>query len=97
VTCTSTCPAAWAGATAMITPEPLTVNEAAATPPKVTAVAPVKLLPKIITVVPPADEPMLVPRLLTAGVGVWNVNWSDDDAADVPPGVVTCTSTCPAE
>jgi len=81
----------------MIMPEPLTVNEVAAIPPKVTAVAPVKLLPEIYTEVPPAVEPVVVLKLLTTGVADWNVNWSDDDTADVPPGVVTCTSTCPAE
>ncbi len=68
VTVTSTCPAAWAGATATIMPEPLTVNEAAATVPKETAVAPEKLLPEIAIDVPPAVEPVLVLRLLTTGV-----------------------------
>ena len=70
----STCPAVWAGATATITPELLTVNEAAATFPKETAVAPERLLPEIITAVPPAVEPVLVPRLLMIGVGDWKVN-----------------------
>ncbi len=69
VTVTSTCPAVWAGATATIMPEPLTVNEAAATPPNETAVAPDRLLPEIVTDVPPAVEPVLVLRLLTTGIG----------------------------
>ncbi len=77
-------------------PEPPIVNEAAATPPKETPVAPERLLPKIVTEVPPSVEPVLALRLLTTGAGDWNVNWSDCDTADVPPEVVTCTSTTPA-
>jgi hypothetical protein len=44
-----------------------TVNPAAGTPPNVTPVAPPKLLPLIATDVPPPDDPLPVPRLLTAG------------------------------
>ena len=60
-----------------------TLNEAAAVPPKLTAVAPVKLVPVIVTVVPlPAD--VGVKELITrAGT---NVNPA---SVAVPPGVVT--------
>src|SRR5438309_1857012 len=48
-TVTSTVPAEWAGVTAVIRVSELTVNELAATPPKETVVAPVKLLPVMVT------------------------------------------------
>lgn len=58
VSTTSTAPAAFAGVTA-VTDVPLTtVNEVAAVPPNVTPVAPLKLLPEIVTVVPPAIGPL---------------------------------------
>jgi hypothetical protein len=97
VTFTSTCPAAWAGATATIMPEPLIANEAAATPPKLTNVAPEKLLPKIVTEVPPAVEPVLMLRLLTTGAADWNVNWSALEVGDVRAELTTLTSTTPAD
>ena len=49
VTRTSTRPAVWAGATAVIEPSELTVKLAAAVPPKLTAVAPEKLAPAMKT------------------------------------------------
>ena len=62
-----------------------TLNEAAAVPPKLTAVAPVKLVPVIVTVVPlPAD--VGVKELIT-GAGT-NVNPA---SVAVPSGVVTLT------
>jgi hypothetical protein len=67
VTTTSTVPAAIGGDTAVIAVDEFTTNDAASTPPNVTAVALVKLVPLIVTEVPPALEPLLVPRLLTAG------------------------------
>ena len=45
VTCTFTAPAAWAGVVAVIEVALFTVKLVAAVPPKVTAVAPVKLVP----------------------------------------------------
>jgi hypothetical protein len=39
----------------------------AATPPKQTPVAPVKLLPLIVRIIPPAALPVVNDRLLTAG------------------------------
>jgi len=53
LTVTSTAPAAWAGATATIVACETTVKLAAGVPPKVTDVAPVKLVPVIVTEVPP--------------------------------------------
>jgi hypothetical protein len=46
-----------------------TVNEVAGLPPKFTAEAPVKLLPPIVTLVPPAAGPELGLTLVTAGAG----------------------------
>ena len=58
VTITLTAPAAVpAGDTTVIWPALLTVNEVAALAPNLTAVAPVKLVPLIVTLVPPATSP----------------------------------------
>ncbi len=57
VTVTVTVPAEWAGVTAVICVEELTVNEVAGVPPKLTAVAPVRFVPVSTTVVPPATGP----------------------------------------
>ena len=56
VTLMSTVPVP-AGDVAVICVAELTVNAVAAVAPKVTAVAPVKLVPVIVTTVPPADGP----------------------------------------
>ncbi len=64
---TSTDPALCAGATAVIVPSGFTENVWAATPPKETPVAPVKLAPVIVTLVPPATGPALGLRLETVG------------------------------
>ena len=63
-------------------------------PPKATAVAPVKFVPDIVTLVPPAvvPEPGEIPVTVGAG-GTWKVNWSLLLVALVPPDVVTVTST----
>ena len=44
-----------------------TLNEVAALPPKLTAVAPVKPAPVIVTAVPPAAEPLFGATEVTAG------------------------------
>ena len=54
MTVTSTAPDAWAGVTAVMELSLATVKEEVAVPPKVTAVAPVRLEPEIVTGVPPA-------------------------------------------
>ena len=50
-------PAAWAGETAVIWVSETTVKLVAATAPKSTLVAPVKPVPVMVTVVPPAVGP----------------------------------------
>jgi hypothetical protein len=57
VTVTSTVPEGSAGLTAVIEVSELTVKLPAATAPKLTAVAPVKRLPLMATVVPPLVGP----------------------------------------
>lgn len=60
-----------------------TLNEAAGVPPKLTAVAPVKLVPVRVTVVPTADG--LAVALVMVGAGLKPAR------VPVPPGVVTET------
>jgi hypothetical protein len=69
-TVTSTVPAYSAGVVAVIDVAELTVNDAAAVPPNITADAEVKLLPVMLTLVPPAVVPDEVPRLETEGAAV---------------------------
>jgi len=57
VTVTSTIPAAWTGLVAVIEVALTTITPVAAVLPNFTAVAPVKLVPEIVTEVPPAIEP----------------------------------------
>src|SRR5207249_4154297 len=66
VTVTSMVPAACDGATAVICVAESTVKEAA-TVPKRTLVAAVKLVPVRTTLVPPAVEPVEVPSAVAAG------------------------------
>ena len=54
---TSTTPARCAGEVAVIKVALTTVKLAAAVPPKFTAVAPVKLVPEMVTDVPPSPAP----------------------------------------
>src|SRR5207253_1933861 len=72
-------------------------NDAAGVAPKSTDVAPVKCEPLIVTVVPPAAGPAVGFTDVTVGAGVTEVKWSPADVADVPPTVVTVTSTVPAD
>ena len=69
VTRTSIVPAAWAGAVAVIWVLLLTVKPLAAVPPKVTAVAPEKLVPVMVTVVPPLVGPLVGEMEVTVGAG----------------------------
>ena len=50
-----------------------TVKLVAGTPPNVTAVAPVRLVPVIVTRVPPRVVPLVGPSDVTVGAGVTNV------------------------
>lgn len=69
-----------------------TLNDRAAVPPKVTAVAPVKLLPVKTTDCPPASA--LVEGVMAVMTGAaWYVNALGIEA--VPPGAVRATVTVP--
>ena len=58
ITVTSTVPVPGA-VVAVIEVALVTVNDAAAKPPKLTFVTPVKFVPVMVTLVPPAPEPVL--------------------------------------
>ena len=60
-------PAAWAGETALMSVEETTLKLVAATAPKTTLVAPVKLVPVMVTVVPPVVGPELGEMEVTVG------------------------------
>jgi hypothetical protein len=64
---TSTVPADSAGAVAVTWVAETTVNEAAAVPPKATALAPVKFVPVTVTAVPPATGPAFGLTAVTVG------------------------------
>jgi hypothetical protein len=66
-TVTSTVPAACAGDDAVIDVSLLTVKVVADEPPKLTAEAPAKPVPVIVTLVPPAVEPVFGLTLVTVG------------------------------
>src|SRR5271170_1022049 len=67
VTVTSTMPLLPAGAFAVIAVAELTVNDVAAVEPNLTAVAPAKAVPVIVTDVPPTTGPMAGLSVVTAG------------------------------
>jgi hypothetical protein len=67
VTVTSRVPAVPKGATALMAVSDRTVKSAAGVPPKLTALAPVKPLPVMTTVLPPASTPLLPAMPLTVG------------------------------
>jgi hypothetical protein len=96
VTVTSTVPAAPAGEVAVMLVALTTVNEVAAVLPKLTAVASVNAVPVTVTTVPPAIGPPAGETTVTTGAAMY-VKWSAELVAEVPPGVVTVTSTVPAE
>jgi hypothetical protein len=87
--------AAPAGLVAVIWVALLTAKVVAAVAPKATAVAPVRLVPVIVTEVPPAGGPPLGTRELTVGAAVRYVNLSPALMALVTPATVTRTSTVP--
>ena len=96
VTVTSTAPTEPAGAVAVIVVALVTLNEDAGLPPMVTEVAPVKLVPVMVSEVPPTIGPAVgeIPVIVGNAAKVY---WSADDFADVPPRVVMVMSTDPAE
>ena len=96
-TVTSTVAAPSAGEVAVMDVALLTVKLVAGLPdPKLTAVAPVKLVPVIVTLVPPVVGPSAGLTAVTVGGGRTKVNWSAAPVALVPPPVTTVTSTMPA-
>ena len=74
VTVMSTVPAVVAGDVAVIELALMTVNDAAAIPPNFTLVAPVKFVPLMVTLVPPALEPVFGLMLVTVGCAPVKVN-----------------------
>jgi hypothetical protein len=66
----------------------------AAVQSKFTAVAPPRLVPVMVTKVPPAAGPVAGEMTVTVGAAKY-VNWSLDDVTVVPLAVVTVTSTVP--
>jgi hypothetical protein len=95
VTVTSTVPTASAGEVVVISVSETTVNDAAGVAPKWTDVAPVKWVPVIVTGVPPPLGPDVGAMEVTVGTSA-KVKWSADETTEVPPVVVTVTSTVPA-
>jgi hypothetical protein len=93
VTVISTIPAEPAGELAMISVAELTAKTTLVLP-NLTALAPVKLVPVIVTVVPPTVGPLFGETRLTVGGGVY-VYWLSALVALVPPGFVTVTLTVP--
>jgi hypothetical protein len=67
----------------------------AAVVPNFTPVAAERLVPEMTTLVPPAFGPVDGVTPVTVGTPRY-VNWSALDVVDVPPAVVTVTSTAPA-
>src|SRR5450830_1086681 len=90
----STMPSAAAGEIAVIWVALLTVNDAALLLPNLTDVAPVRLVPVMVTLVPPVVGPLLGLTLVTVGAGVTWVQ--EPEPVPVPLGVVTTPSTAPA-
>ncbi len=88
-------PPAPAGEVAVMEVALLTVKLVAAVAPNFTALAPVKLVPVMVTTVPPAVGPAGRSDAGHRGRPT-KVNWSAGEVALVPPAVVTVTSTVPA-
>jgi hypothetical protein len=75
----------------------LITEKLAATVPKLTALAPVKFVPVMVTTAPPADVPELGLTAVTAGAeAALKVNRSPIPKADVPAALTTEMSQVPA-
>ena len=96
VTVTWTEPATCAGATAVICVAELTAKLVAAVLPKVTALAPVKAEPVIVTDVPPPTGPDVGLMPVTDGAVTQVKSSADVVANEVPIEVVTVTPAVPA-
>jgi len=96
MTVTSTTPVPAGGVTVIDVAEKavtLPAPEPEPAPKLTTGVPGVKLVPVIVTTVPPAVGPVFGLTEATDGGGVTNMNWSAALVADVPAGVVTVMST----
>ncbi len=96
VTVTSTVPAVPAGETAVMLVPETTVTLLVLVRPKSTVAPVTNPVPVIVTVVPPATGPAAGTTPVTVGTGSY-VYSSAGEVALIPPGVVTVTSTVPAE
>jgi hypothetical protein len=94
VTVIYTVPPAWGGAVTVMFVSEFTARLVAGVVPNLTAVAPVNLVPVIVTRVPPATGPLAGEIAVTPGLIVY-VKRLACGAALVPPGVVTVTYTVP--
>lgn len=93
---TSTGPTACCGVTAEMVVGDKTLKLVALYGPNKTAVTLAKLVPVIVTVVPPPIEPVAGLMPVTVGAGAANVNLSAAVIADAPSGLDTITSKIPA-
>jgi hypothetical protein len=85
------------GVTAVICVDELTVKLAASTPPNRMSLAPLKSVPVMTTVVPPAVLPELVPSpVMAGGLAALKVKRAELLGAELPAVVCTTTSTVPA-
>ena len=96
VTVISGVPTLSAGDVAVMEVALMTVKLVAAVEPKLTAVAPVRVAPVIVTNVPPPSGPAVGEMAVTVGA-VTYVKSSAELVAEVPPTVITVTSTTPAD
>ena len=96
VTVTSCAPALPGGAIAVSLVAAIGVKTVALDPPNLTALGFARLVPVIVTLVPPSVGPDAGLMPVTVG-GAAYVKWSPVLVALVPPGVVTVMSTVPAD
>ena len=96
VTVTSTAPAACPGVLAVIVVALRAAALAAAVPPNETVVPALKLVPEIVSCVPPRDVPDATESVVMSGAGAAENVKAPVIVALPPPRLVTTTSTCPA-
>ena len=90
-------PAVPAGVVAVMLVELTTLKLVAATPPMVTAVAPVKSAPVMVMVVPPAAEPVVGEIIFTVGAGAATTMLATCTEVLVPPKEVTVAVRLPRD
>jgi hypothetical protein len=95
MTVTSTADAPSGGVVAVMELALSTVNDDAGSEPNITPLTAAKLVPVIVTDVPPETGPATGPMLVTVGMAKY-VNSSAVASGLDGPGVVTVTSTVPA-